>query len=369
MLRILSISETWYGSNSQSCVDAFRRLGCNVLNVDSGAFFPRLGRWTSRAASRLLRFRLIREFNDEILRSADIFQPDVLVAFKGNFVYASTLKTLSRKGIRLYNFFPDTSAFAHGKWLPKSLPEYDCIFHTKFFWYADVSKRIQLKAGSLLPHGFNPALHRPLELDARDRKELGCDVSFIATHTGYKEDLLSRLLSIRPNLNLRIWGNGWIERCKSAELRPHVMGFALHGDSFPRAIQAAKINLAIMSGIVQGASSGDLTTSRTYQIPASGGFMLHQRNREVLELYRENEEIACFESVEELAEKIDYFLAHPEERKAIARAGHERCVPAYSYDNRMAQILRWHREHFGGNGAEVKRDGLEALPSLQERAS
>ena len=73
--------------------------------------------------------------------------------------------------------------------------------------------------------------------------------------------------------------------------------------------------------------------------------MLHERNSEVLDLYKENEEIACFDSAEELADKIDYYLAHPEERESIGRAGHARCVPAYSYDNRMAEILRWHYEH------------------------
>ena len=58
--------------------------------------------------------------------------------------------------------------------------------------------------------------------------------------------------------------------------------------------------------------------------------------------YQEGKEVACFGSVEELADKIQHYLAHPEERDAIARAGHARCVPAYSYDNRIKEILRYH---------------------------
>jgi spore maturation protein CgeB len=345
MLRILCTGENWYGSNSRSCIDAFRRLGCDVFQIDDRAFFPDVRMFTSRAVARLFRFRMVKEFNDRILNIADYFRPDIFVAFKGNYIYANTLQLLSRRGIPLYNFYPDTSAFAHGKWLPKSLPEYDCIFYTKAFWYADVTERIALKGGSLLAHGYNPSLHRPIELDARDISAFGCDVSFIATHTHYKEKLLEQLSSLRPDLNLRIWGNGWTDRCKSIELKRWIKGFALTGELFVKGIRASQINLAIMSGIVAGAHSGDLTTSRTYQIPASGGFMLHERNPEVLDFYRENEEIACFESVEELAEKIDYYLAHPVERENIARAGHARCVPAYSYDNRMAEILRWDQQH------------------------
>jgi spore maturation protein CgeB len=148
-------------------------------------------------------------------------------------------------------------------------------------------------------------------------------------------------MKISPKLDLRIWGNGW-SRCKSERLKPHIQGWAPFGDQYIRAVQATRINLGIM-GIT--AEVHDTTSTRTYEIPACGAFMLHERNEEVLGLYEEGREIACFDSAEELAEKIDYFLGHPEERIKIANAGYARCVPAYSYDNRMAEVLRFHREH------------------------
>ena len=110
-----------------------------------------------------------------------------------------------------------------------------------------------------------------------------------------------------------------------------------------RALRAARICLAIMSGVVPGASEGDKTTSRTFNIPASGGFMLHERSEEVLSLYREGSEIECFGSIKELADKIDFYLAHPAKREAIARAGYARCVPAYSYDERVKIILEYYK--------------------------
>jgi hypothetical protein len=287
---------------------------------------------------------MVDEFNRNILAEAKRFRPDIFIAFKGNYIEPETLQHLRKAGITLYNYYPDTSAFSHGKWLARSLPEYDCIFYTKPFWYGDVIKRIPLKSGVFLPHGYSPELHRPVVLDAVDRSDCGCDVSFIAAHMPHKEQILSGLISLRPDLDLRIWGWRWAERCQTAALRRCIMGYPILGEACVRAIIASRINLAIMSGRVAGASSGDLTTSRTYTIPASGGFMLHERNPEVLELYREGQEIECFDTVEELAEKIDYYLAHPEERERIAKAGHARCVPAYSYDNRMAELMRCHFE-------------------------
>jgi len=174
-----------------------------------------------------------------------------------------------------------------------------------------------------------------------ERARLAHDVNFIAIHTAYKEQLLAGMVRELPGLDLRIWGDQWRERCTSEELRPFLAGQAIFGSTYCKAICASKINLAITSGVVEGASSGDLTTTRSYEIPACGGFMLHQRNHEVLELYKEGSEIACFESGEEMAEKIRHYLAHPEEREAVAEAGHRRCVPAYSYDARMAELLRY----------------------------
>lgn len=359
MLRILFIGTNWYGSNARSCAEGLRRLGHDVIDVDYETFFPQIKMFTSRVARRLVWFRLVEEFNNHILTLADNFQPDIFLAFKGNHIYVKTLRALRSRGIPLYNYYPDTSAFNQGKWLPRSFPEFDCVFYTKPFWYSDVTKHIALKAGYFLPHGYDPALHRPVELDPRDISDYGCDVSFIAFYSRYKEDLLTKLIRLRPDLNLCIWGEGWKERCGSPELSRCIKGFPLYGDRYTKGIQASCINLGIMNGPQMGASSGDRTTSRTYTIPASGGFMLHERSAEVLDLYKEGEEIACFDSAEELAEKIDHYLAHPAERKSVAHAGYARCVPAYSYDNRMAELLRWHYDRLGAKNPLTLRAEID----------
>ena len=352
MPRILFTGSNWYGSNARSCADSLRRLGCDVLDIDESVYFPPLLSLPGKIGVRLVRDRLVAEFNQAILNIAAHFPHDVFLAFKGTYLLPETLRAIRQSGVSLYNYYPDTSAFSHGKWLPRSLPEYDCVFYTKPFWYADVAKRIPLKDGCFVPHGYDPMLHRSFPLNSRDLADYSCDVSLIATYMPHKEQVVADLARLRPQLDLRIWGNRWSEHCKEPALQRCVQGFALHGERYARAMCATRINLAIMGGKVEGASSGDFTTNRTYTIPASGSFMLHERNDEVLGLYREGVEIECFDSAKELAEKIDYYLAHPEERRQIALAGHLRCVPAYSYDRRMADVLRWHNEHRATGAAQ-----------------
>jgi spore maturation protein CgeB len=340
MVRILYAGENWYGSCARACCFALRRLGCDVTDVDVQTYFPQGRSLLTRAASRALLPGLRRDYNEALLRAARVARPHFLLAFKGAEIHADTLRRLRADGVRLYNYYPDTSAFAHGSLLEGALPEYDCVFATKRFWIDDVRRRVALRATRFLPHGYDPELHRP-PADGPDPR-FGDDVCVIATHTQAKEEVLAGLAAALPGVGLAVWGNGWKERCRSAALRPFVRGEALVGSSYPRAIASAAINLALMSGRVEGASQGDETTTRTYEIPACGGFMLHERTPELAELFEEGREVACFGSVDELAAKIEHYLAHPAERRAIAAAGRARCVPAYAYDERMREILAWH---------------------------
>jgi spore maturation protein CgeB len=330
------------------------------MDIDVQTIFPQLRHLSSRSVLRLFKKRLICEYNDLILDTASTFQPDLLLAFKGSYVDARTLRALQSRKIRLYNYYPDTSPFAHGPLLGESLSEYDCVFFTKRFWKDDVSTRINLRYSVFLPHGYDPEVHCPWDLDSKDISHYAHDVSVIATYTSHKQEVLNELVSVLPHIDLRIWGNQW-ERCTSPILKRFIAGAPLVGSSYAKALKAIRINLAIMSGIVAGSSQGDESTTRTYEIPACGGFMLHERSEEVLELFEEGKEVVCFSSTEELAKKIEYYLAHPNERRAIAHAGRARCVPAYSYDNRMMEIVKWDQQHHPGTSCLAGSTNGEAI--------
>src|SRR5690348_5714637 len=339
--RILFLGENWYGSCARACCYALRRLDCDVTDIDVQTFVPQWRQSGNRAITRLLMRRIVREYNQLILDTAEQIRPDILLAFKGPFVEARTLGFLRQSGVALYNYYPDTSPTAHDPYLAQSIRAYDCIFYTKRFWASTLPEGLHGSRLVFVSHGYDPEIHRPLPLNERDRTRYGHDVTIVATHTAYKERLLAELVRRLPELDLHIYGNGWRERARSPELKPFIRGFAVCGSEYAKVIRAARICLGITSGRVRGVTQGDQTTTRTFEIPACGGFMLHERTSELLELYEEGKDVACFGSAEELAEKIQHYLAHPAEREAIAHAGHARCVPDYSYDNRVQEKLRY----------------------------
>jgi spore maturation protein CgeB len=346
--RILYLGNDWYGSCARACGYALRRAGHEVIDVSLDNWVPLSRRFFTKALLRIARPLLRSEFNAEVLSAARRFQPDMLLTFKGNFVARDTLQSLRGAGLPLYQYYPDNSVFSQNLVDPRTMQEYDCCFFTKKFLLADSSRRLHLRNAVYLPHGYDPDIHAVPDLSEDDYRRFGSDVTAILAHTAGKEHFFHELLSLRPTLRLRIWGQGWKERCKSQLVRTKIEGAPIYGQAYAKALRAAKINLALLIEGTRGASNGDLTTTRSFEIPACGGFMLHKRNPDILELYEEGREIECFENASEALEKIDHYLDHPELREQIAANGHLRATPAYSYDERMRVIMAYHASAFGG---------------------
>ena len=111
------------------------------------------------------------------------------------------------------------------------------------------------------------------------------------------------------------------------------------GDLYAVAIQCSKINLGILSEQVTGASSGDLITSRTFHIPGSFGFLLHERNEESVLYFKENEEAGFFDGPEELVQKVSYYLEKSGLREQIRLSGYIRSLREHSLDERAKTVI------------------------------
>jgi spore maturation protein CgeB len=319
---------------------ALRRLGHSVHIIDECHYVSTTWRSTpARVIRKLFRPILVRELLLEAQRLADTFKPHWLFVFKGNSVLPEVITLCKRRGVRSVNFYPDVSFVVHGRYLPKALPLYDHIFTTKSWGIADMQSQLGVKSISYLEHGFDPDIHRPLPLSDEDRQTYACDVVFIGTWSPKKEDLIGSLRKKMPQATIKIWGNQW-EKSRTPELCPCVMGADVIGDEYAKALLGGSIALGLLSEKRKGASSGDQTTSRTFNIPACGAFMLHERTQEALRYFLEGEEAAFFASPDELARQVAHYLGHPQQRERVARAGRQRCLLAgYSLDNRMQKLV------------------------------
>ncbi len=96
--------------------------------------------------------------------------------------------------------------------------------------------------------------------------------------------------------------------------------------------------MAINLNLVNGNAETGLNM-RHFEITAAGGFMLCYDQPELESCFMPGKECAVFRSEEELLEKIQYYLARPDERAAIAQAGQKRTLSEHLYSHRLRTLL------------------------------
>ena len=351
--RILCIGETWIGSNSRTAFLALRRLGMTIQVIDEHIYNP--APWRSlplRVIRKLLRPLLVNELTRYARGLIDTFRPDGVFVFKGNAVHPELIRHFKERGIPVVNFYPDVSVWTHGPYIPRALPLYDHVFTCKSWGIEDMRNQLGIQNISFLEYGFDPELDYPRALTEREYADYGCDVVFIGTWSPKKEQLLAHLKRALPECNLKIWGIYW-EKSSSPELDSSIVGEEIIGESYSIVLQASSICLGILSEARTGASSGDLITNRTFNIPASGAFMLHERNDESVRYFKEDEEAGFFGTPDELVDRVRFYLANPEKRIECARRGRERCLAdGYSIDDRMRHVIEWFDNRLSARAGE-----------------
>jgi len=80
--------------------------------------------------------------------------------------------------------------------------------------------------------------------------------------------------------------------------------------------------------------------ARPFEITGCGGFCITGAADDTEHYFIPDKEIAIYLDMPELIEKVRYYLAHDDERKAIAKAGYERAIHEHTYHMRLARIFQ-----------------------------
>lgn len=277
---------------------------------------------------------LVSLVSRQFIQQAVAFQPDLVIVVSGHLVSSAALQTVrERTGAILFHFYGEDffNPLNTNRTLRQAAPVYDHLFTTKSFNVQEMADA-GLHLVSYLPHGYRPNCHYPVQPNPAERGTYASDLTFVGTWEAERASILEQL----TEFNLRIWGGDW-ERAGRWQGRADVLQRrAVFCEEMSKVFNASKINLAFLRK-----ANRDRHTSRTFEIPACGGFQLSERTEEVLGFFEEGKEIECFGSVDELKDKIQYYLRHEEERKQIASAGLARIRNSpYSYTDRLQTILK-----------------------------
>lgn len=342
-MRLMFVGPQWLGSNARGLARGLMEAGAYVQIVDTDACFPSIRSGTTRVLDWATRSMRRRAYQSEIRKQARLCDVEVAIFYKGSWVDLETMSWLHSQDVRVVLVYPDVSLFNHKSVDPDIVRECDLVFSTKRFSASDLSGLIDPEQVVYLPHGFDSDLHqRPADSESLQvPSDWLCDVSFIGTWSPKKERMLSNLLAdqrVRSKLNVKIWGSQW-EKATDPMVRRVWQGTEILGHGYVMAIHASKINLGLLSEKRPGASQGDSITSRTFHIPACGGFLLHENTGEVRRVLEGDEEVALFDVAEELPQKVLGWMNTPKARRQVAEQGWKRCQEEHSQQHRAEAVL------------------------------
>ena len=331
-MRVLILGEDAPGGITASYARGFAELGVQVATFClARAYASVLPMFRTRVLRRIAEPMLITAFNEHVVRALRGTEADMVLVVKGHRLTGSTIDAIREHAdAPVVNFYPDdpfsherSNKLANGR---NVLASYDACF-TFARHLIPQYELAGARTVHYLPFARDPELHSPPTRAIRP----DFDVVFVGN---LDEQRVQCLEAIADDYDVAVFG----ERVHAAiprgsPLHRATLGPAAYGAKLSETLALGAISLNVMR--LQNANSHNM---RSFESPACGAFTLSQRTPELIELFAENDEIACFDSVDSLRDAMARWLPDRHGRTAIARAGYER-VRDDTYARRACVML------------------------------
>ena len=182
-----------------------------------------------------------------------------------------------------------------------------------------------------LPQCFNPKRHKKITItDKKDIDKYGCEI----TNAGNLYPSRAALYRHLTNYDFKLWGSPPAVWLNVPELNQIIMNQIVFNDEKSKAFIAAKVVLNnIHPAVIDGVNK------RLFEICGIGGFQITSQRDAVEELFEVGKEIVTYNNLEDLKQKLDYYISHDEEREKIRDAGYKRALKEHTYEHRLKSIL------------------------------
>jgi len=261
-----------------------------------------------------------------LLRAAKEFDPDLTLLTDGTVPPAvmDQLKLVNNGKIAAW--YPDHLANLGRQYLLAS--DFDACFFKDPYMAEQFRDKLGINA-HYLPEACNPLWHRRVELTPDDRRRYECDLCTASNMYYYR----ARILEMFKDYDLKIWGisyPSWLE----SPLRPWYPDVYVAELEKAKAFAAAKVVLNTMHyAEIKGVNC------RLFEAAGCGAFQIADWKPGLAELFEPEREIVTFRTREELKEKVDYYLAHADERGEIADRAYRRAHREHTYEIRLRKMF------------------------------
>jgi spore maturation protein CgeB len=317
-------------------LEVLKELGHTIIPLDVKRF-----ELAGNKIARYVRFRMgigseIAKLNQHLENVAKECKPDIIWINKGIYVWGETIKRLKKlTGSFILHYNMDDPFGLHQigwRIFFKALPHYDLHFVPR---EVNLSEYTAAGAKDVLRYqwSFDKKVHCPTVANSADAECYKCVAGFVGSYEKERAVYMTSLAN--AGIETRVWGNGW-ENYHTCSSMLKIEKKELLGESYAKALSTIPINLGFLRK-----SNRDLSTTRSIEIPACGGFMLAERTTEHLTLFEEGKEAEFFSGADELIDKTKFYTNNPQKREDVGNAGRLRCFKSgYSYHDELARMIK-----------------------------
>ncbi|MDZ4711876.1 MAG: glycosyltransferase [bacterium] len=319
------IPERGFSFEHYNFYDTLSKMGYEIDYFDFMSLYQQFG---SQKMTKMLRGKV------------DEWKPDLLFTF----LYTDQFDTEELKKIKTETSTVTFNWFADDHWRFDSFSKYlaPCFsfVSTTDKFCLPKYKEINYKNVLLTQWGVNHFLYRKRSLP------LKYDVSFIGQAHGDRLKIIGQLK--KKGIHVVTKGTAWDVRFG------HRVAKKLHfitGEKYNSIVNRSRISQEEMIDLFQqSAINLNFTDSshtsfqnqikgRNFEIPGCGGFQLSQYVEGLDEFFIPDKEIVLFKSLDELIEKIVYYLLNEHDRSSIAEAGYQKVIRDHTYERRFNELF------------------------------
>jgi Uncharacterized protein conserved in bacteria len=326
----------------QKAAPAFQKLPIKVLYVTTGKGFPYspLDEGIHNSLTALAERVVLATPKEDVVSIAAFERPDLVLALDGMDFAVDQVKRLRDMGIHTAIWFTDDPYYTDIT--SRLAPHYESVFTLErncvpFYQQLGCNRVYNL------PLGVYPGYYRP----RNPRIGLRGDVCFVGTAFWNRVQVFHELL---PRLESRVfrisgiwwdrlpeydrWKNRielgkWMAAVETAEYyNAHRVVINVHRAPYDETFNQNSARVSAVS-----------PNPRLFEIAACGTLQIVDQRDDITQYYEAGSEIVTYSSPEQLAELIDYYLDHEQEREQIALRALHRTIRDHSYESRLARLL------------------------------
>lgn len=292
------------------------------------------------------------QYNQELLQIVEDWQPDLVFSFMyTDELNPKILDQIKKKTLSVAWFSDDSWRFWNYSrfWAP----HFSYVI-TTYSWMAERYKKYGQPNVIRSQWGANTTVYQPTVINQDEPRP---DVTFVGGWSKPRGQIVEALK--KGGVPVEVFGGGWPNARRASDeemvklfgiskislalnpspgfLNKNSLGRLAYRRSMDKIVPDFNLYYNLRSWLDRGIPQ---IKGRHFEIPACGGFLLTSPADDLENFFVPDKEMVLFHGIDDYVEKIKYYLAHDEEREAIAKAGYERTVRDHTYVKRFEDIFQ-----------------------------